>query len=180
MSVFDSFFSRAALESALMMGRPPIPFDSDLCDYICERLATSELGLEQILQERRDMGLSSVSTQTIYRWREDNEGFRSNSARAREMQAELLHDRAQLAAQTPLVGEVVKEVVYPAIDDKPERIERTVTLSDNVARSTLIVQTTLKRAGQLAPKKYGDRTVLAGDKENPLAVQFVTKSILEE
>ena len=121
------------------------------------------------------MGLSSVSTQTIYRWREDNEDFRSNSARARDMQAELLHDRAQLAAQTPLVGEVVKEVVYPATDDKPERIERTVTVSDNVARSTLIVQTTLKRAGQLAPKKYGDKITHQGDESAPLVVRHIGK-----
>lgn len=160
------------------MGRPALPYDSGLTDYICERLATSELGLEQILQERRDMGLSSVSTQTIYRWREDNEEFRSNSARAREMQAELLHDRAQIAAQTALIGEIVKEVIYPATDDKPERIERTVTVADNVARSTLIVQTTLKRAGQLAPKKYGDKLALGGADGLPpiqaaITVEFV-------
>ncbi len=160
-------------------GRPPLPFDEDLADYICERLATSELGLEQILQERRDMGLSSVSTQTIYRWREANDQFRSNSARAREMQAELLHDRAQLAAQTPLTGEVVKEVWYPAEGEKPAYSERTVTVSDNVARSQLIVQTTLKRAGQLAPKRFGDKIDmnLGGQADNPIqaaiTVEFV-------
>jgi hypothetical protein len=155
------------------MGRPS-EYDPELVAYLCERIATSELGVEQILQERRDMGLSSVSASTIYNWKLAHPEFMEQSACAREMQAELLHDRAQLAAQTPLIGEVVKEIVYPATDDKPERIERTVTVSDNVERSKLIVQTTLKRAGQLNSKKYGDKLQHSGDPDAPLGITIVS------
>lgn len=132
------------------MGRPSIPFDQAMCDEICERIATSELGLEQVLVERKAAGLSCVSSTTIYKWLVANPEFAEQSARARRMQAELLHDRAQQVAQTPLVGKVIR-------DD--EKNGRTETTSDNVERSKLIVQTLLKRAGQLDPKKYGDKVL---------------------
>jgi hypothetical protein len=78
-----------------------------------------------------------------------------------------------------LIGEVVKEINYPAEGEKPARIERTVTVADNVQRSQLIVQTTLKRAGQLCSKKYGDKvqTEISGPNggaiQAAITVQFV-------
>lgn len=144
------------------MGRPEMEFDQELADAICERIATTELGLEQVLEERRVASLSSVSSTTIYKWLNLNQEFAEQSARARKMQAELLHDRAQIAAQTPLIGKVEK------VSDKDGT---TVTISDNVARSQLIVQTMLKRAGQLDAKKYGESMKHTGaDGEGP--VQF--------
>ncbi len=130
------------------MARPVIPYDEELTDYICERIATSELGLEQVLQERQDKQLSYVSSTTIYKWLNEVPEFAEKSARARKMQAELLHDRAQQVAQSPLIGRIEKH---------SDKDGATVTISDNVERSKLIVQTLLKRAGQLDSKKYGDK-----------------------
>lgn len=130
-------------------GRPSTPFDAELAEEICERIATSELGLEQIVADiTKERGETTPCLRTIYRWLESNDEFSQQSARARRFQAQLLHDRAQLQAQTPLVGEIVKESAKDG---------RTVTIADNVERSKLIVQTTLKRAGQLDSKKYGDK-----------------------
>jgi IS30 family transposase len=145
------------------MGRPS-EYDQELADYICERLATTELGLEQVLQERRDQGKSSVSATTIYNWLNQFPNFLEKSARARKMQAELLHDRAQIVAQTALIGKVetVKETKDGTFAES--------RVADNVERSKLIVQTMLKRAGQLDSKRYGDRTVLAGDPDAPLVL----------
>jgi len=147
------------------MGRPSIPFDQELADYICERIATTELGLEQVLQERRDANLSCVSSTTVYKWLIENESFAEHSARARKMQAELLHDRAQIVAQAPLIGkiETVKETKHGTFAES--------RISDNVERSKLIVQTMLKRAGQLDAKKYGDKMQHTG--EDGGAIQFL-------
>lgn len=139
-------------------GRPPIPFDPDMADEICERIATTEMGLEQVLEERRLLGKSFVSSTTIYKWLIQNGGFAEQSARARKMQAELLHDRAQIEAQRPLIGRITKTV-----QKEDGTTEVTETVSDNVERSKLIVQTTLRRAGQLDAKKYGDKIEHTGE-----------------
>ena len=154
-------------------GRPSA-YDQELADYICERLATTELGLEQILQERRDAKLSSVSATTIYNWLNQFPEFLEKSARARRMQAELLHDRAQIVAQTALIGkiETVKETKDGTFAES--------RISDNVERSKLIVQTMLKRAGQLDSKRFGEKVQQEVTGANGGPIQFTTKSILEE
>jgi hypothetical protein len=152
------------------MARPEIPYDPEMAGEICERIATSELGLEQVLADRKSQGLAIVSSTTIYKWLSNNPEFAEQSARARRMQAELLHDRAQQVAQTPLIGKVVK-------DD--EKNGRTETTSDNVERSKLIVQTLLKRAGQLDPKKYGEKIQAehTGPEGGPIQAQITVKFV---
>lgn len=147
----------------MQTGRPSFEFDSELADAICERIATSELGLEQVLQERKDAGFSSVSSTTIYKWLRINAEFAEQSACARKMQAELLHDRAQIQAQTPLIGRVTR------FESSAEGNKTIETESDNVERSKLIVQTTLKRAGQLDAKKYGEKMQIEATVEHSLA-----------
>ena len=46
--------------------------------------------------------------------------------------------------------------------------------SDAVAKAKLQVNTRQWLMGKLKPKKYGDRTVIAGDKENPLTVSLAS------
>jgi len=155
------------------VGRPSIPFDQELADFICERIATTELGLEQVLQERKDANRSSVSSTTIYKWLNEFPEFAEQSARARKMQAELLHDRAQIIAQTPLIGKI------ESVKETKDGTFAETRIADNVERSKLIVQTLLKRAGQLDAKKYGDRVDmnLGGQNGNPIqaaiTVEFV-------
>lgn len=136
------------------MPRPALPFDQDLADQICERIATSDDGLEDVLDAlriERGEHLVTPGLTTIYKWLDENEAFAKQSARARELQSHLLFDRAQKQAREPLEGTVIRRF------DGKDGVEITETTSDNVERSKLLVQTTLRRAGQLNPKKYGDK-----------------------
>lgn len=94
------------------------------------------------------------STVTVQTWRKTYPEFREAYKDARDQQAELLHDEAQRVAREPLPGIVEKTVI------KPDGREIHTTSSDNVERSKLLVQTLLKRAGQLAPSKYGEKVDL--------------------
>lgn len=137
------------------MARPSIPYDPEIGEEICERIAESEDGLETIIEKMRlTFGDRVPSIRVIYRWLESSEEFRQHSARARTLQADLLHDRAQRYARQALIGVIRKEERSGADDPK---VTVTETRSDNVERAKLLVQTTLKRAGQLNPKKYGER-----------------------
>jgi hypothetical protein len=91
------------------------------------------------------------------------------------MQAELLHDRAQLAAQNALIVHTTRETV-----NAKGETETVTTVSDNVERSKLIVQTMLKRAGQLDSKRYGEKVQqeIVGKDGGPIS--FVAKSILDK
>lgn len=130
-------------------GRPS-SYSQEMADAICDRLATTELGLEEILERiKADFG-HTVSIMAVWRWRRANEDFKAQFEDARKMQAQLLHDRAQRYAREPLIGRIEKTV------DTPKGTETHITIADNVERSKLLVQTTLKRAGQL-DGKYGDK-----------------------
>jgi hypothetical protein len=129
------------------MARPPIPFNQDVADRICEMLATTRFGLEDILAYVRVEIPETPGLSTIYKWLRDNEEFAKQSARARELQGDTIADLALNVAYEPLVGTITTTQEW---GDQ-------VKVADNVERSKLIVQTLMKRAGQLAPKKYGER-----------------------
>lgn len=128
------------------MGRPSL-YTEELADKICERIATSELGLEQVLAEIKKADGEAPHFATVYRWLDENEEFREKSARARRLQGDTLVDLAVRESFNARIGRIEKQT--PKGDE--------VTIADNVARSQLIVQTLLKRAGQLNPKKYGEK-----------------------
>jgi hypothetical protein len=135
----------------------------------------SRRGLEHVLAEMRSGDFPATpGLTTVYQWMVDNPEFAEHSARARILSADTYVDAAIEEAHTSLIGKI------ESVKETKDGTFAETRIADNVERSKLIVQTLLKRAGQLNPKKYGDRTVLAGDKDNPFAVQFVTKSILEE
>lgn len=128
-------------------GRPAILFDQEVADAICDMLAETDLGLASILIELRKTLPQTPGVTTIYKWMNQNEEFAKSSARARELQADTIMDQAIAEAKSSRVGQVVTE--------KPDGTE--VKTADNVERSKLIVQTYFKRAGQLSPKKYGEK-----------------------
>lgn len=129
-------------------------YSQEIADAICERLATTELGLEEILDQiKAELG-HTVSIMAVWRWRHALPEFEEQYMSARRMQAQLLHDRAQKYARQALIGRIEKTV------ETPKGTETHVTIADNVERSKLLVQTTLKRAGQLDCTKYGDKVAL--------------------
>ncbi len=131
-----------------MAGRNPIPFNQEIADEICERIITSRMGLEWVLDSMRSGDYPTTpSLPTIYKWMRENPEFLEESARAREMSADTYVDAALQEAHSSRVG---------VITTTQEWGEQTKT-ADNVERSKLIVQTLFKRAGQLNPRKYGDK-----------------------
>lgn len=159
-----------------MTGRPPIPFDPELADQICEGIGTTDLGLEEILAEltkyRKTLNKKTPALRTVYRWLVENEDFRQQSAHARTLQAQLLHDRAQKYAREPMLGTVTR------VEKGPDGKKTITTESDNVERSKLLVQTTLRRAGQLDPKKYGESTTIRGDRDNPIPITLDSSELI--
>lgn len=132
-------------------GRPS-SFTVEIGDDICERLANGE-SLRAICA---DDGMPGRST--VFRWLGDNESFRDQYARAREEQAEALAD--EIVSIADEVDAVVKH------DGEDVRLSLDATA---VARNRLRVDARKWVASKLKPKKYGDRTTLAGDPDAPLA-----------
>jgi len=132
-----------------MSGRPPFQFDQAIADRICELLATTSKGLAAILEYLTDnKEFDKVpSTATVYKWLESTPSFAESSARARLLQADTLADLAMKVAETPIVGTTTQDMEWGV----------STKTSDNVQRSQLIVQTILKRIGQLNNKKYGEK-----------------------
>jgi hypothetical protein len=152
-------------------GRPKIPFDQRIADEICDRIVESRMGLEHILDVMRSEPEfeKTPTLVTIYRWMTENEKFFKDSARARMLSADTYVDAAVNEAHTHRIGK---------IEGTRETKDGTFAESkivDNVHRSQLIVQTLLKRAGQLNPKKYGEKLVHEGNEEAPLIVKHIGK-----
>jgi hypothetical protein len=140
-----------------------------MAEDICEVIATTYLGMEDVLDKLRESNPATPSLATVYRWLASSDEFREKSARARELQGDSIIDLALKEAYNSRVG------VITTVKESGTEIKR----ADNVERSKLIVQTLLKRAGQLAPKKYGDKLDmnLSGKDGGPIqaaiAVTFV-------
>lgn len=134
-------------------GRPSIPFNPEIATEICERLVESRMGLEHVLDSMRAEPEFSDTPglTTVYRWMESNEKFAESSARARILSADTYADAAVNESHTSRIGkiEAMKETKNGTFAESK--------ILDNVERSKLIVQTLMKRAGQLNPKKYGDK-----------------------
>lgn len=130
-------------------------YDPLIAAEICTRISCGE-SLRQICMEDR-MPVHS----TVYLWLLQNKQFSDNYAKAREEQADTLADEIQAIADEP-PAEIV--------DDKG--ISRTdsgwVTWQKNRIDARKWV------ASKLKPKKYGDRQIVAGDAENPLAMTVDT------
>lgn len=160
------------------VGRPKIPLNPDIGDKICSILATTTKGLEQALEEIcKDFPEEDrVGLTTVYRWLCDNPEFSKQYASAREHQAQILHDRAQKEAED------IRPVILTKKGKRGDKEYDETATSDNYNRSRLIVDTMLKRAGQLNPKKYGDKVTHQGDSANPLSIEvnFVGRKPTEE
>lgn len=125
------------------MGRPS-DFTAAMGEEICERIATTPRGLDFICQSDEAL----PSPRTVHRWLAASEEFRQSYLRARERQADLIFDECLEIADdgtndTKLVG--------------AEGEEREVCDSEWISRSKLRVETRMRMAGKLLPKKYGDR-----------------------
>lgn len=137
-----------------MAGRPS-SYTQEKADEICERLISGE-SLRTIC-ESEDMPSKSA----VCRWLASNTTFRDQYARARQMQADILADE-------------ILDISDDGSNDWMEKFDRDGNAvgwqvnGEAINRSRLRVDARKWYAGKLAPKKYGDKLELSGDKENPL------------
>ena len=97
---------------------------------------------------------------SVYRWLRLHDAFSQLYARAKEDQADTLADEIQdISDERPMMTIVT--------DD--ETIEKLDAVGIN--RNRLRVDARKWIAAKLKPRKYGDRQIIAGDAENPLAIQ---------
>lgn len=147
------------------VGRPSIPYNPRIGVEICERLIESRMGLEHVLDTMRaePEWAETPTLPTVYKWIEQSEEFFKISARARMWSADTYADAALNEAHTHRLGKIV---VTRETKDGTFEEEKII---DNVARSQLIYQALMKRAGQLNPKKYGERMSLEHSVDTSLA-----------
>ncbi len=147
------------LEKIKDMGRPT-KYCDDTADEICERIVKGE----SLYSITSDSHMPSVAT--VYRWLQKHEDFRELYTRAREDQADTLADQIiAIADENP-------ETV-PIYDKDGNLIEYRVD-SALIAYQKNRIEARKWTAAKLKPMKYGEKQILAGDKDNPVAVKDVT------
>lgn len=124
------------------MSRPSL-FTPEIAEKICDLIATTPRGLEHIC--RNNEGLPSRST--VLRWLASNTEFCASYLRARECQADLIFEDCLEIADTQVIGE--KVTTSPQGD--------TIVTADMIEHRKLRIDTRMRMAGKLAPKKYGDK-----------------------
>lgn len=126
-----------------MTGRPSA-FNEEIAAEICERIATTPRGIDFICES--DDALPSA--RTVHNWLNAHPTFLQSYLRARERQADLLFDECL---------EIADDCSNDTKSVGPEGAEHDVANAEWISRSKLRVDTRLRMAGKLSPKKYGER-----------------------
>lgn len=136
-----------------MTGRPS-DFTQDIADAICEGLIEGRSLRSICLAD--DM----PSASTVCRWLGANEEFREQYAQARDAQADTLADE---------IVDIADDKSFDTVTDENGN-ERPNT--EWITRSRLRVDARKWVAAKLKPKKYGDKTLIGSDPDNPLPAGF--------
>lgn len=152
------------------MGRPSL-YTPELVAAICERLAKGE----PLAVICRDEGMPHPST--VRAWMAKDEDVSRAIACAREDGEDAIAAECLLIADTPVEGVVEKaeRVALPLPEGSPDGAEPAFELrvvevrkEDMLGHRKLQIETRMKLLAKWNPKKWGDRTTLAGDPEAPL------------
>lgn len=139
------------------MGRPS-EYSEETAATICDRLTEGQSLRKITLSD--DMPAAS----TIYKWLANNPTFAEQYAHARDAQADTLADE-------------ILDIADDGTNDWMERDDGPEYNGDAVARSRLRVDARKWIAAKLKPKKYGDKTLLGSDPDNPFPAGFVLKGV---
>ena len=142
------------------IGRPSL-YNDMVVDKLCRLIATSNKGLHHICKNNPDL----PEYKTIFNWLNDpdKKDFLHKYVRAREEQAEYLAD----------------EIIEIADDSSRDTIVtddgREIFNQEFAQRSRIRIDARKWIASKLKPKKFGDKMILSGDKDNPITVENISK-----
>jgi hypothetical protein len=105
---------------------------------------------------------------SVYLWIIKNKDFSNMYARAKEDQADTYSDQ---------IIDIGEEIPMMVITDEDGKVTKRIDPA-GINRNRLRVDARKWVASKLKPKKYGDRQILAGDKEAPIEV--VHSTVLED
>lgn len=81
-TAYATYAKAAPLPAPSKVGRPPIPFDRKIADYVLNELAAGQRSLRSILDDRDEFPSRNI----IFRWLVENPEFHDQYAKAREIQ----------------------------------------------------------------------------------------------
>jgi hypothetical protein len=153
------------VNTKLKTGRPST-YDPKIARIICEQISEG-IPLRQICRENEGF----PAWRTVYDWVARDPDLSARLARAREMGYDAIAEEALEISDTPVMGQ--KQVMG---DNKTY-----VTIEDMLGHRKLQIETRLKLLACWDPKKYGNRTTLAGDAQNPVVIDAAreAKELLE-
>lgn len=111
---------------------------------------------------RKSLSVIGISSSTFFIWIEGDETKSKQYARATELRAEALLDE-----MFDIVDDSSNDVMEIDLGDG---IVNTRTNNEVIQRSRLRYDARKWLVSKLNPKKYGDKTILSGDEDNPIAV----------
>ena len=123
----------------------PTKYTEALVAEICDRVANGT-PLREICREE-----GKPTWSTVYSWIASDDALSARFSRARE-----------------LGTDAIAEDAMAILDEVPERIEGGKMDSAFVQWQKNRVELRLKLLAKWNPKRYGDKTILSGDAENPL------------
>lgn len=129
-------------------GRPPEPVPTEKMNEILEWIAHGKPLREYCRIE------GNPAFRTVYDWIDKDKEFAARFAQARDVGADVIAEEAL---------EIIDTFPVEAVSDSGSRLD-----SAHVAWLKNRAEMRLKLLAKWNPKKYGDRTVLAGDPDNPL------------
>lgn len=140
-------------------------FTQEKADEIALRLSNGE-PLRQICRDE-----SMPCWVTVYNWMDERPEFHALIARARA------RGEDSIAAECMEIADDSRNDYIDKLNAEGEVVGQQLN-AEHVQRSKLRIETRLKLLAKWNPKKYGDRTVLAGDPDAPLASQVATPEVI--
>jgi hypothetical protein len=144
----------ARIARAKNTGGRPTRYNKEQMDEILFRMSEGE-PLRKICREP-----NMPAWRTIYDWLEKDADLLNRFSRARDLGGDAIFEETLEIADNPNYG--LKEVIG--------KDGSTITKEDMLGHRKLQVETRFKLLSKWNPKKYGDRTMLSGDKENPISM----------
>lgn len=145
------------------MGRPS-DFTPEIAEEICERLSKGESLRSICAGDGRTAEGFMPHRSTVMRWLAENEAFRDQYARARELQAD----------------HFVEEIIEIADQPNVRQTADGEVVASDPQRDRLRVDARKWVASKLAPKKYGEKIahVGGGEEDAPIRVEKIERVIV--